>query len=196
MIIQDFLLHRLIRLIVECPRLFNNVSVIAWTEIPLPFPDFICKGFVCYEKIACSDIIIECDSFRKNPSFYFQDIHYHPGPRMLVRYHPASLALNLQALRGISGSSFRCNPAPSPGILWRPLPEYRLWYQPFWKCQSGRLLNRRTLSGLLNRFSLFHPEAALRCWVSLCTTPPYFCLLYTSDAADDLLCVDLGGRRI
>ena len=25
---------------------------------------------------------------------------------------------------------------------------------------------------------------------------PYICLLYTSDAADDLLCVDLGGRRI
>ena len=25
---------------------------------------------------------------------------------------------------------------------------------------------------------------------------PYYCLLYTSDAADDLLCVDLGGRRI
>src|SRR5665213_2013059 len=25
---------------------------------------------------------------------------------------------------------------------------------------------------------------------------PNFCLLYTSDAADDLLCVDLGGRRI
>ena len=24
----------------------------------------------------------------------------------------------------------------------------------------------------------------------------YFCLLYTSDAADDLPCVDLGGRRI
>src|SRR5450756_2590877 len=26
--------------------------------------------------------------------------------------------------------------------------------------------------------------------------PPGTCLLYTSDAADDLLCVDLGGRRI
>src|SRR5665213_2769640 len=25
---------------------------------------------------------------------------------------------------------------------------------------------------------------------------PWGCLLYTSDAADDLLCVDLGGRRI
>ena len=27
-------------------------------------------------------------------------------------------------------------------------------------------------------------------------TPAHLCLLYTSDAADDLLCVDLGGRRI
>ena len=25
---------------------------------------------------------------------------------------------------------------------------------------------------------------------------PYNCLLYTSDAADDMQCVDLGGRRI
>src|SRR5680860_1892947 len=32
---------------------------------------------------------------------------------------------------------------------------------------------------------------------SMPSTVPYFvCLLYTSDAADDLLCVDLGGRRI
>ena len=33
----------------------------------------------------------------------------------------------------------------------------------------------------------------------VCTTVNGFlrvCLLYTSDAADDLLCVDLGGRRI
>src|SRR5680860_1850628 len=28
------------------------------------------------------------------------------------------------------------------------------------------------------------------------THPQITCLLYTSDAADDLLCVDLGGRRI
>src|SRR5659263_672048 len=28
------------------------------------------------------------------------------------------------------------------------------------------------------------------------TPPSGTCLLYTSDAADDLLCVDLGGRRI
>ena len=27
-------------------------------------------------------------------------------------------------------------------------------------------------------------------------TASWTCLLYTSDAADDLLCVDLGGRRI
>src|SRR5450756_2614611 len=30
----------------------------------------------------------------------------------------------------------------------------------------------------------------------LIRVPPEICLLYTSDAADDLLCVDLGGRRI
>src|SRR5450756_2876215 len=28
------------------------------------------------------------------------------------------------------------------------------------------------------------------------SSQPWSCLLYTSDAADDLLCVDLGGRRI
>ena len=35
------------------------------------------------------------------------------------------------------------------------------------------------------------------CGFSLCLANiNYACLLYTSDAADDLLCVDLGGRRI
>ena len=29
-----------------------------------------------------------------------------------------------------------------------------------------------------------------------CFAKNYFCLLYTSDAADDMQCVDLGGRRI
>ena len=33
--------------------------------------------------------------------------------------------------------------------------------------------------------------------VTLIIAPPFtHCLLYTSDAADDLLCVDLGSRRI
>ena len=32
--------------------------------------------------------------------------------------------------------------------------------------------------------------------VELQQLQPDFCLLYTSDAADELLCVDLGGRRI
>ena len=39
-------------------------------------------------------------------------------------------------------------------------------------------------------------------WAAGAVRPAWFrtkferCLLYTSDAADDLLCVDLGGRRI
>ena len=38
---------------------------------------------------------------------------------------------------------------------------------------------------------------ALQTIVSEIAKVPYLsCLLYTSDAADDLLCVDLGGRRI
>src|SRR5450756_2767932 len=36
---------------------------------------------------------------------------------------------------------------------------------------------------------LTQPQVPSREWISPC-------LLYTSDAADDLLCVDLGGRRI
>src|SRR5659263_772526 len=40
-----------------------------------------------------------------------------------------------------------------------------------------------------NECIVFFPcESLLTCCIS--------CLLYTSDAADDLLCVDLGGRRI
>ena len=33
-------------------------------------------------------------------------------------------------------------------------------------------------------------------WIEHFKEKAFICLLYTSDAADDLLCVDLGGRRI
>ena len=39
----------------------------------------------------------------------------------------------------------------------------------------------------------------LSTWLFICTKnykTQYICLLYTSDAADDMQCVDLGGRRI
>ena len=42
--------------------------------------------------------------------------------------------------------------------------------------------------------SYFTPEDVVNYIVS--NTVGESCLLYTSDAADDLLCVDLGGRRI
>src|SRR5450756_1090932 len=42
--------------------------------------------------------------------------------------------------------------------------------------------------GPFNMASLLVDEQDLYCMF-------YTCLLYTSDAADDLLCVDLGGRR-
>src|SRR5450756_3027647 len=51
--------------------------------------------------------------------------------------------------------------------------------------KSGRDGQIRTADLSLRRRPLYPSE--LR---------PHSCLLYTSDAADDLLCVDLGGRRI
>src|SRR5680860_1752232 len=43
----------------------------------------------------------------------------------------------------------------------------------------------------IGSFTLFGPAVQV-----YTATHPLNCLLYTSDAADDLLCVDLGGRRI
>src|SRR5665213_146524 len=40
------------------------------------------------------------------------------------------------------------------------------------------------------------PNSVRKRYKSSCSCSVRFCLLYTSDAADDLLCVDLGGRRI
>ena len=54
--------------------------------------------------------------------------------------------------------------------------------------RAGRVGEREILGGLL----LDHPRE-LRSGTADRVRP---CLLYTSDAADDLLCVDLGGRRI
>ena len=49
-------------------------------------------------------------------------------------------------------------------------------------------------------FGLIDEGRGLRAYgagiVSSATETVYSCLLYTSDAADDLLCVDIGGRSI
>ena len=48
-----------------------------------------------------------------------------------------------------------------------------------------------------NELTLIEDECQEDCQFPLNPFDPYLgCLLYTSDAADDLLCVDLGGRRI
>src|SRR5450756_2782207 len=47
-------------------------------------------------------------------------------------------------------------------------------------------------SNELAAISQVYPAGAVK-WES---GTNYVCLLYTSDAADDLLCVDLGGRRV
>src|SRR5450756_3232053 len=42
----------------------------------------------------------------------------------------------------------------------------------------------------------FMPTTESSHWPIRTPSDAWACLLYTSDAADDLLCVDLGGRRI
>src|SRR5450756_3234383 len=67
---------------------------------------------------------------------------------------------------------------------------------------SGRtaLLAPARSNGLLLAFLAWrHEEATLLEFAEEAITDTVLliaCLLYTSDAADDLLCVDLGGRRI
>src|SRR5450756_2298632 len=66
-----------------------------------------------------------------------------------------------------------------------------------WECKCGNLKGlhhlrstcRNPSCGATIKTDPFHPGDVL---CHQCGT----CLLYTSDAADDLLCVDLGGRRI
>src|SRR5680860_1033934 len=64
-----------------------------------------------------------------------------------------------------------------------------------------RQFDRRYPSGLRNLLLVrLMLECGLRSGEVVALRPEHLdlstCLLYTSDAADDLLCVDLGGRRI
>ena len=72
-------------------------------------------------------------------------------------------------LRSLVGSEMCIRDSP-----WVALHEAHGWL--------GR--DRRAVRAALPGVSVAHPELSAAC------------LLYTSDAADDLLCVDLGGRRI
>src|SRR5665213_312006 len=56
---------------------------------------------------------------------------------------------------------------------YRPAPEFEAWLEEMGLMRDGKLTARAGDPSLFG-----------------------YCLLYTSDAADDLLCVDLGGRRI
>src|SRR5450756_879216 len=64
---------------------------------------------------------------------------------------------------------------------------------------SGKSTTIRILLGLLRADAGSARLLGLDPWRDVATLHrrlAYVCLLYTSDAADDLLCVDLGGRRI
>src|SRR5450756_2184508 len=81
-----------------------------------------------------------------------------------------------------SPSAHRANP-DGRGAPWRTIKPSIVGYpRPWMKVPKAHELFRRMSSA----------EVA-SCVAAACEDD---CLLYTSDAADDLLCVDLGGRRI
>ena len=61
--------------------------------------------------------------------------------------------------------------------------------------QSNEQQNLDYLNTTLDPYLVQWEQSAALRWLSE-QEQNYICLLYTSDAADDLLCVDLGGRRI
>ena len=74
--------------------------------------------------------------------------------------------------------------------------------EPKYNTESNckRLNSQRCYLAKGQRFNAVSHAARTTCrsfnTVSHASRSTYSCLLYTSDAADDLLCVDLGGRRI
>src|SRR5680860_1924483 len=78
------------------------------------------------------------------------------------------------------------NPQPAQDSFLFNRPGRRTW--------SRRLRIPRPTDRLGRKETREQEEARLSSRASSVRSP--ICLLYTSDAADDLLCVDLGGRRI
>src|SRR5450756_1585482 len=61
---------------------------------------------------------------------------------------------------------------------------------------GARVMARAVTAEISDYFQQRHTAAGIRIHLGVQATSIESCLLYTSDAADDLLCVDLGGRRI
>src|SRR5680860_1238875 len=111
--------------------------------------------------------------------------------RALIRGHPLRTHLRLPALR--EKPPVACGSAQSRRRGAHPPPTSR-GFPPPPTDRGGTATppaqSRRTCCGIT-------PHRRPRpCSPAPGDGRPWGCLLYTSDAADDLLCVDLGGRRI
>src|SRR5450756_1197823 len=86
-------------------------------------------------------------------------------------------------------------------LTWQSIVEkhasrvYRLAYHLTGNQHDAEDLTQDVFVRVFNSLSQYTP-GTFEGWLHRITTNLFLCLLYTSDAADDLLCVDLGGRRI
>ena len=94
--------------------------------------------------------------------------------------------------------------APVPGTPWSGRSHGDLAELVRELLLAGHLIDRAGMPHVIGHLGR-EPMAEVAIGEWMAASPIYtkrmqallgFCLLYTSDAADDLLCVDLGGRRI
>src|SRR5450756_3194525 len=119
------------------------------------------------------------DETRRVPTyrrFQVQPPGSHPGDK--CAHHPSR------------GGRRAENPHPLPATQAQPTTKPTLHPETRTGCQSPPTAD--TTRGKTSPTDLALPR---NCGAKT-TECSYPCLLYTSDAADDLLCVDLGGRRI
>src|SRR5450756_3208743 len=105
---------------------------------------------------------------------------------------PALLLVITEISRDMCGRILRTTPVGGDGM---PEKTPIVRRANMFSSSSSCLRMREVASSLIplsNVLKLFFNESRSRL-IQLILMP---CLLYTSDAADDLLCVDLGGRRI
>src|SRR5680860_344642 len=67
---------------------------------------------------------------------------------------------------------------------------------PFWVKPFKSLPSKRSTQGVSSFGVWSQADRNINTGMTIKIKGYLICLLYTSDAADDLLCVDLGGRRI
>ena len=159
---------------------FNVESTVSsgWelaSHVPLP-ATFVMSTAGCHFNVGWPVQVLLADAFALRTSHVAGDLQY-PLQAMCVRCAVATpMAATLQP--------------PAPGTEEVLVGPQRIWQAQCASCLTSDFI----LCSSVQQESPEWKRQAASLSASLLVSKP--CLLYTSDAADDMQCVDLGGRRI